>query len=154
MQNTPDPHDIITPEATLTNNENDNRNNKEKPTPKTKSQLRQEYKTYKAKKLTTQLQATNFCDVGNLSNVMNDERVTIIALAMYNRLGLFDPSNEFVRNYKHKDMLEKYKNISEERPTKVNALLQLHDIMQTTEIRIDQLKTKTKTKNNNKNTNN
>lgn len=107
---------------------------------------------HKAKKLTTQLQATNFCDVGNLSNVMNDERVTIIALAMYDRLGLFDPSNEFVRNYKHKDMLEKYKNISEERPTKVNALLQLHDIMQTTEIRIDQLKTKTK--NNNKNKNN
>ena len=51
-------------------------------------------------------------------------------------------------------MLEKYKNISEERPTKVNALLQLHDIMQTTEIRIDQLKTKTKPKNNNKNKSN
>ena len=49
--------------------------------------------------------------IGNLSNATNDERVQIIARAMYNRLGLFDPSNEFIRNYKNKDMLQKYKNI-------------------------------------------
>ena len=37
--------------------------------------------------------------------------------------------------------LEKYKNISEERPTKVNTLLELYEIIQTIEIKIDQLKT-------------
>ena len=49
--------------------------------------------------------------IGNLSNATNDESVQIIALAMYNRLGLFNPSSEFIQNYKNKDILQKYKNI-------------------------------------------
>ena len=92
------------PEATLMNNENDNRNNQQSLTPKTKSQLPQEYKTFKAKKLTTQIQAKSFCDIENLSNAANDERVKVIALAMYSRLDLFDPSNEFIWNDKNKDI--------------------------------------------------
>ena len=70
---------------------------------------------------------------------------------MYSRLGVYDPSNEFIRNYKYKNILEKYKNISEERPTPLNTLLELYDIIQTIDIRIDQLKTKHKNKNNNSN---
>lgn len=66
-------------------------------------------KLIKQKKLTAQLQA--FVIIGNLSNATNDESVQIIALAMYNRLGLFNPSNEFIQNYKNKDILQKYKNI-------------------------------------------
>ena len=50
---------------------------------------------------------------------------------MYNRLGVYDPSNEFIRNYKNKNILGKYKNISEERPTLLNTLLELYDIIQT-----------------------
>ena len=123
------------------NSEKYNRNNQQSPAPKTKSQLPQEYKTFKAKKLTTQIQAKSFCDIENLSNATNDERVKIIALTMYSRLDLFDPSNEFIWNDKNKDTLEKYKNISEERPTKVNTLLELYEIIQTIEIKIDQLKT-------------
>lgn len=46
-------------------------------------------------------------------------------------------------NYKHKDILENT-NKSVERPTKVNALPELYDIIQTIELRIDQLKTKNK----------
>ena len=58
---------------------------------------------------------------------------------MYNRLGLYDPFNQFVTNYKHKDILENT-NKSVERPTKVNALPELYDIIQSIELRIDQLK--------------
>ena len=78
-----------------------------------------------------------FCDIGNLSNATNDEKVKIIALSMYNRLEVYDPSNEFIRNYKNKNILEKYKNISEERPTQLNTLLELYDIIQTIDTRID-----------------
>ena len=69
---------------------------------------------------------------------------------MYNRLGVYDPSNEFIHNYKNKNVLEKYKNISEEKPTQLNTLLELFNIIQTIDIRIDQLKTKCKNNNNNK----
>lgn len=75
LQNTPDPHDISTPEITLTYNENDNRNNQQSPTPKTRSQLRQEYKKFKAKKLTIQLQTTSFCDA------TNDDNCTMMIIA-------------------------------------------------------------------------
>ena len=57
---------------------------------------------------------------------------------------------QFIRNYKNKKILEKYKNISEERPSQLNTLLELYNIIQTIDIRIDQLKTKCKNNNNNK----
>ena len=88
----------------MTPTTNDKKN--ESPTPNTKKQLRLEARPFKAKKLTTQLQATNFCDIGNLSNAISGERVKVIALAMLNRLGTFDPSNEYIQNYKHKDILD------------------------------------------------
>ena len=115
LQNTPDPNNIITPESTPTDKEDDNGNNRGKVTPKTKKQLREEYKIFKAKKLTTQLQQAIFCDIGKLINATNDERVTIIALSMYDRLGSYNPSNELVTNYKHKDVIDMYKkNIGKE----------------------------------------
>ena len=57
---------------------------------------------------------------------------------------------QLIRNYKNKKILEKYKNISEERPTQLNTLLELYNIIQTIDIRKDQLKTKCKNNNNNK----
>ena len=101
--------------------------------------------------MTTQLQATNFCDIGTLTNATNDERITIIALATYNRLGIFDPSNEYFQNYKNKDILDKYKKISEERLTKMNTLLKIYDIIQKIETRVEQLTTKNRSKGKNKN---
>ena len=59
---------------------------------------------------------------------------------MYNRLRTYDPSNEFIRRYKHKDILDKYKQISEKRPTKSNTLLELYDILQAIKLRIELLK--------------
>ena len=63
---------------------------------------------------------------------------------MFNRLGTYDPSNEFIRRYKLKDIFDKYKQISDKRPTKSNTLLELYDILQTIELRIEWLKLKNK----------
>ena len=63
---------------------------------------------------------------------------------MFNRIETYDPSNEFIRRYTHKDILDKYKQISEKRQTKSNTLLELYDILQTIELRIEQLKHKNK----------
>ena len=48
--------------------------------------------------MTTQLWITNFCDTSFLSNATDEKRTTIIASAMYNRLGCFDPSNDYLKN--------------------------------------------------------
>ena len=114
--------------------------------PKNKPEVRLEARLFKAKKFTTQLQATDFCDTGNLNNATKQEKVNIIALSMYNRLGNYEPSIEFIRKYKHQDILDKYKQISEKRTTKSNTLLELYDILQTIELRIEQLKFKNKIK--------
>ena len=53
-------------------------------------------------------------------------------MSMYDRL---NPSNEYVINYKNKDILQKYKEISKERPTKTNNLIQLYDIIKNIELR-------------------
>ena len=129
-QSTPEPNNILTPENNTTNKEN-----RSKTTPKTKTQLKQEYKIYKAKKFTTQIQQSSFCDIGKLTKATKQERDTIIALSMYDRLGLYDPSTEYVINYKHKEVLTKYKEISEDRPTKNNNLLEIYNIIQNIELR-------------------
>ena len=98
LQNIPDPEDITTPDTTL---DNEHENLTTKTTKKTVDENSQNIKRksliptakrqMKAKKLTTLLHATNFCDVGNLNNATNGERVAMIALSMYHRLGLYDP---------------------------------------------------------------
>ena len=118
IQQTPEPKNIATPETP-----SDNKRNKI------------EVKIYKVKKFTTQLQQTNFCDIGRLTKATEQERNNMIAISMYDRLGLFDPSNEYVINYKNKDILQKYKEISKERPTKTNNLIQLYDIIKNIELR-------------------
>ena len=59
---------------------------------------------------------------------------------MFNKLGTYYSSNEFIRRYKHKDILDKYKQISEKGPTKSNTLLELYDILQAIKLRIELLK--------------
>ena len=131
---------INTPDTTSTTNETENEIlTPTSPTTKTKRQIRLEGRLFKAKKFITQLQATDFCDTGNLNNATKQEKDNIIALAMFNRLGTYDPSNEFIRRYKHKDILDKYKQ-SEKRQTKSNTLLELYDI---TNYRVKNRTTKT-----------
>ena len=141
LQETPDQEDINTPDTTPTNNETDNEIlTPTSPTPKSKRQKRPEARLYKAKKFTTQLQAVDFCDTGNLNNATKQEKTNIIALTICSRHGVYDRSNEFIKNYKHKDILDKYKQITEKRPTKSNTLLELYDILQNIEIRIEPIK--------------
>ena len=64
---------------------------------------------------------------------------------MYDRFGSYNPLNEFVTNYKHKNVIDMYKKISVKRLTKNNTLLQLYEIVQIIELHIEQLKSKHKT---------
>ena len=125
-ETTPKPNDIIAPEITT---------DKQKTTPKSQKQLKDVVKTYKAKKFTTQLQQKDFCDTGTFTKVNQEEKEEILARAMYDRIGLYDPSNEYVNNYKHKNVLQIYQRISENRPTKNNNLLRIYNIMSTIELR-------------------
>ena len=129
-QQTPEPNNISTPETPI-----DNEDNRKSVTPKTKKQLKGEFKIYTAKKFTTQIQQTNFWDIGRLIKATKQEKNTVIPLSMYDRLGPYDPSNEYIANYKHKDVLQKYKEISKDRPTKNNNLIELYDIMKNIELR-------------------
>ena len=127
-QQTPEPNNIATPETP-------NNNKRNNATPKTKKQLRDEVKIYNAKKFTTQLQQTGFCDIGRLTEATEEERNNIIAASMYDRLGPYDPSNEYIINYKNMDILENYKEITKDRPTKLNNLIKLYDTIKDIEIR-------------------
>lgn len=156
LQNIPNPQDIITPETTPTTNESDNDN----PTPTSVNQnltekisenteipqTPTEDRLFKAKKLATQLETTSFWGVGNLNNATKDERTKIIALSMYYRLGTFDPSNEYTEKYQDKNVLDKYKHISETKLTKTNTLLGLYENIHTIELRISKSKRKRKNK--------
>lgn len=51
--------------------------------------------------MATQLQMTNFCDKGFLSNTTEEEKQTITGLKMYQRLGNYDPSNTIAKSYKN-----------------------------------------------------
>ena len=123
---TPEPNDVPTPEMTT---------EKQRVTPKSKQQLKDVVKTFKAKKFTTQLQQTDFHDIGTLTRANKEEKEEILARAMYDRLGLYDPSNEYIINYKHKEVLQKYQQISKNRHTQKNNLLRLYNIMTTIELR-------------------
>ena len=87
------------------------------------------------KKFTTQLKQTDFCDIGKLTKANKEEKAVIIAMSMYDRLGLYDPSNEYITKYKYKEVLGKYQEISKNRPTKNNNFLQLYNIMTNIELR-------------------
>ena len=71
---------------------------------------------------------------------------------MYQRLSNYNPSNTYTQNYKSKDILALYKKVSDEKMTKTNTLLQIFNIIHSSEIRLEQqIKTKHKKKNPNKN---
>lgn len=67
---------------------------------------------------------------------------------MYYTLGTFDPSNEYIEKYKDKNVLDKYKEISDIKLTKTNTLLRLYENAHTIKLRMD--KSKNKCKHNNK----
>ena len=69
----------------------------------------------RAKKTVSQLHKMGFIDTECLINAFTFERNYILALAMYYKLGRYDPSERFTQTYENKDILSKYKMISEEK---------------------------------------
>ena len=75
--------------------------------------------------MTQKLAKLSYRDTGFLSNATSEERNTIIAHAMYYQLGRFDPLNQFVRDYRNKDVLQLYKHISKRKQNYTNILIQI-----------------------------
>ena len=67
-----------------------------------------------------------FRDTGYLNNATKSERQTIIALAMYYRLGKYNPSDKFTTTYRNKEVIKLYKMATEERITKTNTLYKIY----------------------------
>ena len=61
------------------------------------------------------LDKMSFRDTGCLSNVYIFEKNYIITLAMYYKMGRYNPSDRFIQTYRNKDILRLYKMISEEK---------------------------------------
>ena len=101
-------------------------------------------------KMTQKLAKLNFRDTGFPSNATAEEKNSIIALSMYYQLVRFDPSNKFVTKYRNKDIIQLYRNITEKKMIKANALTQIylhiHDIEQ--RIQLNRSKNNDKNKNN------
>lgn len=120
---TPDPIDSSTPNFnTIQTKQN---TNKEIFTPtlyKKRKIIEQETIQDKALKMTQKLAKLNYRDTGFLSNATTGEREKIIALWMYYQIGRFDPSNQFIRTYRNKNIISMVKQYTIEKLHKKNAL--------------------------------
>ena len=92
----------------------------------------------------------NFRDTGFLANATNEEQSNITAHAMYYQLGRYDTSNQFIKNYRNKDILELYKEISKTKLFLTNTLIKIYITVHTIEERMKLNRTKNNNKNKNK----
>ena len=69
---------------------------------------------------------------------------------MYYQLGRFDPSNQSIKDYRNKDILELYKEISKTKLLLTNALIKIYVTIHTIEERMKLNRTKNNDKNKNK----
>ena len=103
-----------------------------------------------ALKMTQKLAKLNYRDTEFLINAANEERNTIMAHAMYYQLGRFDPSNQFVKDYRNKDVLQIYKEISKTKQNYENILTRIYITIHTIEKRVKLNKSKNNDKIKNK----
>ena len=66
---------------------------------------------------------------------------------MYCTFWTFDPSNEHIEKYKDKNILDRYKQISDIKLTKTDTLLRLYEHIHNIKIRMDKANNKRKPKN-------
>ena len=59
--------------------------------------------------MTKKLAKLNYRDTGFLSNATAKKKNDVISLSMYYHIGKYDPSNQFIVNYRNKDNLELFK---------------------------------------------
>ena len=101
-------------------------------------------------KMTQKLAKFNYRDTGFLTNATTDERNQIIALSMYYQIGRYDPSNKFITTYSNKDILELYKQYTQKKLIKTNALITIYMYIYKIEQLMKLNKNNDKSKSNNK----
>lgn len=72
--------------------------------------------------MTQKLAKLNYRDTGFLSNATTDKKQQITAISLYYQLGKFDPSNQFIRTYKDKTIINMVRQYTEQKLDKMNAL--------------------------------
>ena len=98
--------------------------------------------------MTQKLAKLNYRDTGFLSNATDEERQRTIALSMFYQLRKFDPSNQFICNYRGKNIIHLVKHHAIKKTHKINALTEIHIDIHTFEECMEQNKVnKYKTKN-------
>ena len=136
---TPDPIDTLTPTANQ---------NQKKQTYNTEILMPQLYKKGKiikqetihdaALKLTRKLAKLNYRDTGFFSNATEEERKRIIALSTCYQLEKFDPSNQFIRTYRDRTIINLVKQYTIEKLHKMNALTNIYLYTHAIEQRMEQ----------------
>ena len=135
---TPETIDVTTP----ANNEPNNKETTSTPTPQHEQHQR-------TKTFTTRLYRMNFVDTGAFRNATLEEQENLTALAMYYTLGEFDPSNRFIKTYRNKGTINKYKIITEAKTTKTNTFSRIYQHLDAIKKRVERRK---QAKNKHKNT--
>ena len=79
-----------------------------------------------ALKIVNQLHQMAFHDTGYLNKATKIERDLIIALAMYYRLGRYDPLEKFTETYRNKEVIKLCKMVTEKRLTKTNTFYKIY----------------------------
>ena len=135
---TPETIDVTTP----ANNEPNNKETTSTPTPQHEQHQR-------TKTFTTRLYRMNFVDTGAFRNATLEEQENLTALAMYYTLGEYDPSNRFIKTYRNKGTINKYKIITEAKTTKTNTFSRIYQHLDAIKKRLERRK---QAKNKHKNT--
>ena len=123
---TPETIDVTTP----ANNEPNNKETTSTPT----AQHEQHQRT---KTFTTRLYRMNFVDTGAFRNATLEEQENLTALAMYYTLGEYDPSNRFIKTYRNKGTINKYKIITEAKTTKTNTFSRIYQHLDAIKKRVE-----------------
>ena len=126
---TPETIDVTTP----ANNEPNNKETTSTPTPQHEQHQR-------TKTFTTRLYRMNFVDTGAFRNATLEEQENLTALAMYYTLGEYDPSNRFIKTYRNKGTINKYKIITEAKTTKTNTLPRIYQHLDAIKKRVEKRK--------------
>ena len=128
QSSTPETIDVTTP----ANNKPNTKETTSTPTPQPEQHQR-------AKTFVTRLYRMNFDDTGTFINATLKEQENLTALAMYYTLGEYNPSNRFIKTYRNKDTINKYK-ITEAKTMKTNTLSRIHQHLNALSKRVEKRK--------------
>ena len=128
QSSTPETIDVTTP----ANNKPNTKETTSTPTPQPEQHQR-------VKTFVTRLYRMNFDDTGTFINATLKEQENLTALAMYYTLGEYNPSNRFIKTYRNKDTINKYK-ITEAKTMKTNTLSRIYQHLNALSKRVEKRK--------------